>query len=136
MTESPTVADFTKHHNFTIPDWAQEDEQGILWLGQTKAILDEAFATNFNGLMEKKETTWGALFSMIDRVYEHESAALVGFFTGGWASMEIVVMAVIEASVTVMFVTQQDRSERLGAYVANYFEASRKAIERLGQTAD
>src|SRR5206468_8944367 len=54
----------------------------------------------------------------------------------GWASMEIVVRAVIEASVTVMFVTQQDRSERLGAYVANYFEASRKAIERLGQTAD
>src|SRR5437773_4268130 len=73
---------------------------------------------------------------MIDRVYEHESAALVAFFTGGWASMEVVVRAVIEASATVIFVSKEDRARRLGQYIANYFVVSRKAIERLGPTAD
>ncbi len=132
----PTIFDFTGHHNFIIRDYLNDDEIGIRWLCEIKAALDKAFADHFKALMAKKEPTWGALFSMIDRVYEHESAALVSFFTGGWASMEVIVRSVIETSVTVMFVTQQDRAERLGAYVANYFEASRKALDRLGQTAD
>jgi hypothetical protein len=136
MTQSPTVADFIEHHNFSIRDWAREDERGIRWLLQLKTILDETFAVNFPSLMKRKEPTSGALFIMIDRVYEHEAAALISFFTGCWASMEIVVRAVIEAAVTVIFVTQKDRADRLGAHVANYFDVSWKAIDRLGQTED
>jgi hypothetical protein len=136
VTQRTFVSDFVANHNFTIRDYFTEDEQAIRWLGQIKTVLNESFRDNFSDLMLKKEPTWGALFSMIDRVYEHESAALVGFFTGGWASMEVVVRAVIESAITVMFVTHSDRSERLGAYVANYFDTSRRAIDRLGKNAE
>src|SRR5437588_12162209 len=127
MKEPSFLSDFTQHHNFTIRDYVAEDEQGIRWLGEIKTVLDKAFAGNFRGLIEKKEPTWGALFSMIDRVYGHESAALGSFFTRGRASLEIVVRAVIEAAVEVMFVTEKHRAERLGAHGANYSRVWRNA---------
>lgn len=130
MNKTPSIADFTNHHNFVIKDVFKDDEQAIIWLLAAKNAIETALASNANRLVAEGEPTWAMLRSMLDRVYEHASAAVICYFTGTWASMEVVVRASIEASATVIFVTQSDRSQRLGQYLAHYFVYTQKNLDR------
>ena len=133
---STIVSEFTKQHNFTIEKWLNDDKQGVEWLYETKLSLDEAYRAHAKLLFEAKEPTWAAFGTMCDRIFEHQSAAFVAFFTNNWPSMEIIARAVIEASVTVIFVAKENTTRRLGAYLAHYFYRSRQLLDLVKQSLE
>jgi hypothetical protein len=128
VNPSSIIADFTRHHNFVIQEDFRDDEQAIQWLYDVKRSIDEASASHSARLIADGDPSWAMILTMLDRVYEHAAASLVAYFTGTWASMEVVVRTTIEAAATVLYVTSSDRDFRLGQYLTYYFTTSRKAI--------
>lgn len=131
MNKSSVIENFLTYHNIRIADEFREDELAILWLHAIKQCVDESIATHCRQLVETNDPSWAMLRTMLDRVYEHAAASIICYYTGGWASLEVVVRAVIEAATTVIYTTQEDRHTRVGQYLTNYFVMARKAIEKI-----
>ena len=122
------ITGFTRHHSFTIPPFLRPEEQSIRWLLEIKQSIDDSAASHGTRLVAAGDPSWAMLLSMLDRVYEHAAASIIAYFTGGWASMEVVVRTTIEAAATVLYVTESDRDTRLGQYLTHYFATARNAI--------
>jgi hypothetical protein len=133
MASSTVIAEFTQHHNFRIPEFLTEDEQAILWLHDIKSSIDESASAHSQRLLTEEDPSWAMLLTMLERVYEHAAASVVSYFTGTWASMEVIVRATVEAAATVIYVTRSDRHVRLGQYLTHYFVSARpsSAVTRL-----
>lgn len=135
-TQEAEIAAFTSYHHFAIPDWLKVDEAAVIWLTGAKTAIARGFSSQAERLLADGEPSWALLNSMSDRVLEHASAAVVCFFTGSWASLEVVVRAAIEACVNVIYIASSDRSRRLGQYLGDYFAATRRRLERREQTKE
>lgn len=129
--ETPSAIDsFSVYHNIRIADEFKDDERAILWLLSVKQCVHESLSAHCRQLLDANDPSWAMLRTMLDRVYEHAAASIVCYFTGSWASLEVVVRAVIEAAATVIYTTHEDRHTRVGQYLTSYFVMARKAIER------
>ncbi len=67
---------------------------------------------------------------MLDRVYEQLEGGFIAFFTGAWASIEIICRATIEAAVNVSYILQSDTPKRISQYFSHYFGEATKAIDK------
>jgi hypothetical protein len=130
MEDSLIIEKFANDHNIRIADQFKGDELSILWLHSVKQCIDDSISAHCRQLFDANDSSWAMLLNMLDRVHEHAEASIVCYFTGSWASLEVVVRAVIEAAITVIYTTQEDRHARVGQYLTNYFALSRKAIDR------
>jgi hypothetical protein len=128
VNPASVIAEFTRHHNFAIPEMLRDDTKGIQWLHDVKLSIDGSASSQSERLVADGDPSWAMILTMLDRVYEHAAASLVAYFTGTWASMEVVVRTTIEAAATVLYVTRSDRNLRLGQYLTHFFATSRKAI--------
>ena len=85
MNPTSVIAEFTRHHNFTIPETLREDTNGIYWLHNIKRSIDDSASSHGERLVAEGDPSWAMILSMLDRVYEHAAASLVTYFTGTWA---------------------------------------------------
>lgn len=128
MNAESIIGEFARHHNFLVPETLLADQQAIIWLHDIKQSVDDSAASHVKRLVGEGDPSWAMIRVMLDRVHEHTEGALACYFTGTWASLEVIVRAIIEAAVTVLYVTRSDRHERLGQYLTHFFVTSRKAI--------
>ncbi len=128
MSPESVISDFTRRHNFVVPETWLDDRIVINWAHDINRSIKGSVASHAERLVANGDPSWAMIMTMLDRVYEHTAGALVSFFTGTWASMEVIVRTTIEAAVTVLYVTRSDRHARLGQYLTQFFIASRKAI--------
>lgn len=82
MNPASVIAEFSRHHNFAIPAFLRDDEQGIRWLLDTKQSIDGSAASQSERLVAAGDPSWATILSMLDRVYEHAAASVVAYFTG------------------------------------------------------
>ena len=130
MDNKSTIGLFCEHHHISIHANFKSEEQGVVWLLAVKRTVVDSVAARCDQLLTEKDPSWSMLLTMLERVYEHCAASFVSFFTGNWASLEVVVRAVIEAAATAIYTTNGDRHTRLGQYLTHYFTTSRKAIDK------
>ena len=128
MKPASIIAEFTRHHNFEIPEIFHADTQAIQWLHEVKHSVDKSASSQGERLVADGDPSWAMILTLLDRVYEHAAGSVVAYFTGIWASMEVVVRTTIEAAATVLYITRADRHARLGQYLTHFFVTSRKAI--------
>jgi hypothetical protein len=130
VSAASVIAEFTQHHNFMVSESLRDDTPAIEWLHDIKNSIDTSIRSHSDRLVTDGDPSWGMILTMLDRVYEHAAASVVSYFTGTWASMEVIVRTTIEAAATVIYITQSDRHTRLGQYLTHFFITSRKAIGR------
>jgi hypothetical protein len=122
--------DFATRHNLGTTEPLDQEMEGFYWLFATRDALQLALAPRSQELVAEGEPTWAILWTMLDRVYEHAEGSVVTFLTGTWASTEIIVRAVIEAAVNVMYVLQENTQSRLIQYLTFDFDSSRRQLNR------
>ena len=131
MNQKLLVENFEKYHNLKIPESLKSDEIGIYWLMCAKEQIDQEISHKANDSFSKAEPTWPITLTMLDRVEELVQGCFSTFFTGVWASTEVVVRSAIEASINVIYIVERDRNIRVSQYLSYYFDNATDAINRF-----
>jgi hypothetical protein len=90
VSHASTIAEFTQHHNFTVSELFRDDTPAIEWLHDIKRSIDTSTRSHSDRLVAEGDPSWAMILTMLDRVYEHAAASVVSYFTGTWASMEVI----------------------------------------------
>jgi hypothetical protein len=128
--EMSVCNEFTRTHNLRLDLHDNEDRKLIYWLVKLKKQIDEDLRESDLNRLSINEPTWVILLSMLHRIFEHEESIIISFFTGAWASVEILARVVMESSVNVMYILDRDRAARLIQYFKYYFKNTKTSINR------
>jgi hypothetical protein len=121
---------FAESHSIKFEDVFEIDRIGVYWLEKVFSLIETAIGLKVNSFLASKEPSWAIIQSMLHRVYDHCAGSFVSFIAGTWASTEVDVRAVIEASINVMYITAEDREVRLVQYFTHFWESEKKAVQK------
>ena len=127
---------FATSHNVKFDGPFEDDRLGVFLLYQLMTDVQNTLSDKAQVLMDAKEPTWAMLYSMLNRVFEHCEGSFLTFITGAWATTEVAVRAVMEAAVTLMYITTKERQKRLLQYLTYFWENERKLNQKRLSMAD
>jgi len=116
---------FSESHNVSFTEPFEFERIGIYWLYKTLEDVESALHSKSQYLLDTHEPTFGMVLVMLHRVFELCEGCFITFITGSWASTEITVRSVMEAAVTVMYISSRDREKRLVQYLTHFWNNER-----------
>ncbi len=94
---------FEEHHTVTIPDWWLNGRPLLLAVLSAREAVKDALSLVPSSELSA-EPTFGLLFQLTERVYEHVAASIVCFATANGATAEAASRVAIESSVNIRFI--------------------------------
>jgi len=121
--------EFATHHDLVFNDFFAPEV--VLLDYALEAFHDHNAQVNRNlgRFQDEGHLTWRYLTALYQRVYEQHSACVICYFSGAWASVEVLARVVLESAANTVYVSQNP-SQRLPNYFAHYFEAESKKVQR------
>lgn len=125
--------DFIKNHCILLTDLVQQEIPAIYWTVRARREINSALSSRVDELIA--EPTWALLRSMLDRVFEHVEGSIIAFVTGSPASAEVIARTVVESSLNVMYILNDDRINRLIQYFLHYIKQERRKLKMWSDLA-
>jgi hypothetical protein len=126
---SKRCREFAAQHDLVFNDFFEPEF--VLLDCALEAFHDHNAQVDHNTVRFRSERhiTWRYVTALYQRVYEQYSACAICYFTGAWASVEVLTRVVLESAANTVYVSQNP-TQRLPSYIAHYFEAEGKKVQR------
>jgi hypothetical protein len=126
---SKSCREFATHHGLVFNDFFEPEF--VLLDCALEAFHDHNAQVGVNSVRFRNEghLTWRYITALYQRVHEQYSACAICYFTGAWASVEVLTRVVLESAANTVYVSQNP-TQRLPRYLAHYFETEGKKVQR------
>jgi hypothetical protein len=129
------VTDFEHYHSIAMPTWWPQGRKMLHALLASRDATQDVLALTPQSTIQT-EPTFGLLFQLAERAYEHVAASLVCFATKNAATAEVAARAAIEISVNIRFILSGDRNSLALSWLRDYVTHDTKQIEKWEKVAD
>lgn len=123
------ITQFENYHAIAMPTWWPRGREMLHALLASRDATRDVLATTPQSTLQT-EPTFGLLFQLAERAYEHVAASLICFATKNAATAEVATRAAIEISVNIRFILSGDRNSLALSWLRDFVAHDSRQIEK------
>jgi hypothetical protein len=129
------ITQFENYHAIAMPTWWPQGRDMLHVLLASRDATQDVLASTAQSTLQT-EPTFGLLFHLAERAYEHVVASLVCFATKSAATAEVAARTAIEISVNIRFILSGDRNTLALSWLRHFVTNDAKQIDKWEKVID